>query len=181
MRHACPVDMLMKTIPYDCLKNPAQSLEVVDSNNAPLCIMAKEDVLRQCLPHRAVALLVRDRRGRALLTLGEQGWGFSSYGQVAAGMSCESSAQDILFHEWSQEGGRLACLGLMPPSASTGLSFLHLYTASLTHSIIKARAMARDRHLLVDQDEMKGLGAHFGDLLSPVMYAALEGGYLSHF
>ena len=58
----------MKTFPYEGLKNPAQSLEVVDSNNAPLCIMAKEDVLRQGLPHRAVALLIRDRSGRALLT-----------------------------------------------------------------------------------------------------------------
>lgn len=171
----------MKTFPYEGLKNPAQSLEVVDSNNAPLCIMAKQDVLRQGLPHRAVALLVRDRSGRALLTLGEQGWGFSSYGQVAAGMSCERSAQNILFQEWSQEGGRLACLGLMPPSNSNSLTFLHLYTANLQRSIINARALMRDRHLLVDQDELKGLGAHFSDLLSPAMRAALEGGYLSHF
>ena len=168
----------MKIIPYSGLKNPAQSLEVVDGNNIPLCVMAKEDVLRLHLPHRTVVLLVRDRTGRSLLTLSEQGWSFSSYGHVPAGMACENCAQELLFQEWGQEGGRLTCLGLMAPSEENGQTFLHLYTACLPRSIITSRAAARDRHLLVDQDELQGLEAHFGDLLSPIIRAAIGSGHL---
>lgn len=168
----------MKTIPYNGLKNPAQSLEVVDCHNIPLCIMPKEDVLRQHLPHRTVVLLVRDRFGRALLTLSDKGWGFSSYGHVPAGMACESYAQELLDQEWGQEGGRLACLGFMPPSTENGQTFLHLYTACLPRSVINSRVAARDRHLLVDRDELQGLEAHFEELLSPIMRAAIVGGHL---
>lgn len=167
----------MKSIPYGGLKNPAQSLEVVDCHNTPLCVMAKEDVLRQRLPHRTVVLLVRDRTGRALLTLSDRGWGFSSYGHVPAGMACESFAQELLL-DWGQEGGRLASLGHMPPSEENDQTFLHLYTVCLPRSVINARAAVRDKHLLVDKDELLGLEAHFSDLLSPVMRAAIAGGHL---
>ena len=53
---------------YPSLSNTPDLLEVVDKNNTPLCVMRKQDVLRQNLHHRAVGLLVRDRLGRALLT-----------------------------------------------------------------------------------------------------------------
>lgn len=168
----------MKLIPYSGLKNPALSLEVVDSYNTPLCVMAKEDVLRQRLPHRTVALLVCDRTGRALLTLSDQGWGFSSYGHVAAGMACESFAQELLLQDWGQEGARLASLGCLPPVEENDQTFLHLYTARLPRSVMNARAAVRDKHLLVDQDELQGLQTHFGDLLSPIMRAAIAGGHL---
>lgn len=32
--------------------------------------------------------------------------------------------------------------------------------------------------MLLDYDELKGLGAHFGDLLSPFMRVAVQGGYV---
>lgn len=51
---------------YPGLKNAASFLEVVDGRNAPLCIMAEKDVLRQRLRHRATALLIRDSTGPGL-------------------------------------------------------------------------------------------------------------------
>ena len=69
---------------YPGLKNAALFLEVVDERNTPLCVMAEKDVLRQRLRHRAVALLIRDSAGRALLTFrAGRGWGFSSFAFVA--------------------------------------------------------------------------------------------------
>ena len=71
---------------YPLLNNTPDLLEVVDKNNTPLCVMRKEDVLRQGLHHRAVGLLVRDRLGRALLTHRPGlGWGISSIGRLPAG------------------------------------------------------------------------------------------------
>ena len=92
---------------YPGLKNAASFLEVVDGRNAPLCIMAEKDVLRQRLRHRATALLIRDSTGRALLSFREgQGWGFSSFAMLRAGQSFEECARDMLQEDWGEQGGR---------------------------------------------------------------------------
>ncbi|WP_072311733.1 MULTISPECIES: NUDIX hydrolase [Desulfovibrio] len=168
----------MKTIPYTGLKNPAHSLEVVDNENRPLCIMPDEDVIRQRLPHRAVALLVSDRNGQALLTRSSQGWCFSSHGRVPAGMACEYRVREILLNDWGYEGKQISALGLIAPGLENAMTFLHLFTARLPRTIIAAKAADRDRHLLVDRDELKGLGTHFADLLSPLMRTAIQRQYL---
>ena len=167
----------MKTIPYSGIKNPDHYLEVVDGENRPLCIMPDEDVLRQRLPHRTVALLVRDKNGRALLTRSGRGWCFSSYGRVPAGMSCECRVRELLLNHWGHEGKQVSALGLIPPGPENDVTFLNLFTARLPRAIIAVRAADRDRHLLVDRDELKGMGTHFADLLSPLMRAALQQQY----
>ena len=136
--------------------------------------MPDESVIRQHLAHRAVALLVRDKSGRALLTRSSQGWCFSSYGRVPAGMSCEDRAQEILLNDWGHEGKQISALGLMAPGSENPATFLSLFTARLPRTIIATRAADRDHHLQVDRDELKGLGTHFADLLSPLMRAALQ-------
>lgn len=165
-------------LPYSGLKNPDHSLEVVDNENRPLCIMPDEAVIRQRLPHRAVALLVRDKNGQALLTRTSQGWCFSSHGRVPAGMACECRAREILLNDWGHEGKQISALGLIAPGPENGETFLRLFTARLPRTVIAASAADQDRHLLVDRDELKGLGAHFADLLSPLMRAAIQRGYL---
>ena len=117
---------------YPGLKNAASFLEVVDGRNAPLCIMAEKDVLRQRLRHRATALLIRDSTGRALLSFREgQGWGFSSFAMVRAGQSFEECARDMLQEDWGEQGGRLLSLGLCPPCRESRQAFVALFEARL--------------------------------------------------
>ena len=85
--------------------------------------MRREDVLRQGLRHRAVGLLVRDARGRALLTHREgAGWGISSFELLPAGQSSESKALELFRKDWAHEG-RILPMGLivMPPTSVTAL------------------------------------------------------------
>lgn len=164
---------------YPGLKNAASFLEVVDGRNAPLCIMAEKDVLRQRLRHRATALLIRDSTGRALLSFREgQGWGFSSFAMVRAGQSFEDCARDMLQEDWGEQGGRLLSLGLCPPCRESRQAFVALFEARLPAALAAQKALDPDRSMLLDYDELKGLGAHFGDLLSPFMRVAVQGGYV---
>ncbi|WP_291448889.1 NUDIX hydrolase [Desulfovibrio sp.] len=164
---------------YPGLKNAASFLEVVDGRNTPLCIMAEKDVLRQRLRHRATALLIRDSAGRALLSFREgRGWGFSSFDMVRAGQSFEACARGMLQENWGEPGGRLLPLGLCPPCRESRQAFVALFEARLPAALAAQKALDPDRSMLLDYDELKGLGAHFGDLLSPFMRVAVQGGYV---
>mgnify|MGYP000016048552 CR=1 FL=1 len=164
---------------YPGLKNAALFLEVVDERNTPLCVMAEKDVLRQRLRHRAVALLIRDSAGRALLTFrAGRGWGFSSFALVRAGQAFEARARAMLREDWREEGGRLLSLGFCPPCPESRQAFVALFEARLPTALAAQKALDPDRNMLLDYDELKGLRAHFDDLLSPFMRVAVQGGYV---
>ena len=148
----------------------------MDKNNTPLCVMRNEDVLRQKLLHRAVALLVRDRQGRALLTHRQGlGWGFSSFGRLPAGQSSELMAQQLFSDDWRHDG-RVLPLGVCPPGAENFNAFVALYEGRMPAALANAAVRDPDRHMLVDYDELRGIGVHFGELLSPFLRVAVQAG-----
>lgn len=93
-----PAGRVSISSPYAFQHSPSRLLlEVVDKSNTPVCLLHAASVLRQGLPHRAVALLLRDKNSRALLTFWpELGWGFSAYARVPAGQAFEDCARDLL-------------------------------------------------------------------------------------
>ena len=48
----------------------------------------------------------------------------------------------------------------------------------LPAALAAQKALDPDRNMLLDYDELKGLRAHFDDLLSPFMRVAVQGGYV---
>ena len=151
-------------------------LEVVDKNNVPLCVMRSEDVLRQALHHRAVGLLVRDRQGRALLTHRPGlGWGMSSFGRLPAGQSSEHRALQLFTDDWGHDG-RVLPLGVCPPGPESSNAFVALYEGRVPALLAAAAVRDQDRHMLVDYDELRGIGIHFGELLSPFLRVAVQAG-----
>ena len=166
----------MKISLYPSLGNTPDLQEVVDHNNIPLCIMRGEDILRQNLRHRAVGLLVRDRLGRALLTFRPgHGWGFSSFGRLPAGQSSEHKAQELFNSDWNHEG-RILPLGVSPPGPDNFNAFVALYEGRMPASLAATAVRDPDQHMLVDYDELRGLGVHFGELLSPFLRQAVQSG-----
>lgn len=164
---------------YPGLKNTASLLEVVDEHNTPLCVMAAKDALRLRLRHRAVALLIRDSAGRALLTFrAGRGWGFSSFAIVSAGQAFETQARSMLREDWREKDGRLWPLGICPPCPESRQAFVALFEARLPAALAAQKALDPERGMLLDYDELKGLRAHFDDLLSPFMRVAVQGGYV---
>ena len=166
----------MKISLYPLLNNTPDLLEVVDKNNTPLCVMRKEDVLRQGLHHRAVGLLVRDRLGRALLTHRPGlGWGISSIGRLPAGQSSERRAQQLFFDDWGHDG-RILPLGVSAPGPESFNAFVELYEGRMPVSLASTAVRDPDRHMLVDYDELRGISTHFGELLSPFMRSVVQAG-----
>ena len=80
--------------------------------------------------------------------------------------------------DWGEQGGRLLSLGLCPPCRESRQAFVALFEARLPAALAVQKALDPDRSMLLDYDELKGLGAHFGDLLSPFMRVAVQGGYV---
>lgn len=164
---------------YPDLKNASRHLEVVDKHNAPLCILSWGDVLRQRLRHRAAALLIRDSTGRALLTFRQGlGWGFSSFGIVQAGQSFGDQARAMLRDDWGRDCSRMLPLGLCPPHPESRQAFVAIFEARLPAVLAAEKIFDPDRHMLLDYDELKGLSAHFKELLSPFLRIAVQGGYV---
>lgn len=149
-------------------------LEVVDADNRPLCLLREAEALRQRLAHRAVALLVRDRRGRALLAWRPWGWGFSSFRRLTAGCAAAWQAGDLLLAEWQQHG-RVLPLGILPPESRLH-AFAYLFEARVSAACAAMAARDTERFLLADYDELRGLNAGFGDMLSPLLRAAVAAG-----
>lgn len=141
--------------------------------------MSWDDVLRQRLRHRATALLIRDSTGRALLTFRQGlGWGFSSFELVRAGESFEERARAMLRTDWGRENSRIMPLGLCPPHTESRQAFVAIFEARLPAVLAAEKIFDPDRHMLLDYDELKGLSAHFKELLSPFLRIAVQGGYV---
>ena len=69
-------------------------------------------------------------------------------------------------------------VGFSPPCPESRHAFVTLFEARLPASLVLAAAQEADRHMLVDQDELRGLGKHFADLLSPYLRMALQAGHV---
>lgn len=154
------------------------AIEVVDERNVPLCIMPQKTVLRRFLRHRKAALLIRDARGRALLTMyPDRGWGFTTFCAVRAGFAVEEEAQELLYN-FRQSSSRLFLLGINPPCPENGMAFISIFEAELPAAVLEEAARDMEQHLLVDYDELKGLNTHSRELLSPFLHVSMQRGYV---
>lgn len=155
-------------------------LEVVDKHNTPLCLMSERDVLGQKLKHRAVALLLRDKAGRALFTQRQgYGWDFSSYAVVYAGQAYEAVARTLLQQDWHQGGRRLTLLGVCPAHENGARAFTAVYEVRMPVPLLSLLAADRSRHLLLDHDEIQGLERSMSEMFSPLLRYAMQEDCLS--
>jgi len=168
----------MLTYPYANLHNPRNSLEVVDSHNRPLCVVNRAEAMRQGLCHRAVALLAMEKGWRMVLKYrAGSGWGVSSLARIPAGAGCEDCAKWLLGPEWRQPDGRLQFLGLWPPCTENGQAFVAFFSGRIASGLARQRCADAEQYMAVDYDELRGLAAHFGELLSPFLRMAVKKGY----
>ncbi|BAV91780.1 NUDIX hydrolase [Candidatus Desulfovibrio trichonymphae] len=172
----------MTTKLYPGLRQTQRRVEIVDSRNMPIGIMDYKNVLHQRLPHRTVALLLRDACGRVLLTLQPQsGWSFSSFSHVPAGQSAETRATTTLHDNWNLRSSRIVPIGIFPPCMENRQSFTTFFEARLSAVTAAELAVSTEHHLLLDYDELKGMNTHFKDMLTPYMRIIIQNGYIRPF
>lgn len=159
--------------------------EVVDSNDRPVCLLPEAVILRQGLCHRLVALVLRDTRGRVLLTpresrAGGQEWGPSSLALPFAGEAREDCCRRLLTTDWNLEAARPWLKGVLAPCAESGTAFVALYEARIAPALATALATPSPRlpggAPLPDAEELAGLAANPDGPLSPLMRRAVLDG-----
>ena len=169
---------------YPGIRHSANLLEVVDASNTRFCLMQEEDVIRQGLTCRAVAVRLRDRDGRALLRHTGSLWDFSSRALLPAGQGYEELARRLLWQDWQQEGRSLHELGLCTPNPGEpqknnlqndgSCSFTAIYEARIPAALLRQLASDPSRCLLLDHDELKGLTTQMEEMFSPLLLHALS-------
>lgn len=103
--------------------------EVLDQDSRPLCLMPPADVARLSLPHKSVALLVSDKRGRLILRLNsKKEFGFVASGFLPAGEAPEDRARALL-PEWARDAREWREALVFPPSSETRFALLWVFEA----------------------------------------------------
>lgn len=163
---------------------PSALREVVDEADRPLCLLPEAALLRQGLRHRAVALLLRDNAGRALLRPdAPSGWDFSSRALPLAFEAVEDCCRRLLAHDWKLAGLAPHALRRVAASPETGMAFLTIFTARVPDATARELAapgvLAPEGLPLLDGVELTGLAAQVPPLLSPLLRRAVRAGWLA--
>lgn len=165
-------------------QSPGPALrEVVDEADRPLCLLREAALLRQGLRHRAVALLLRDSVGRALLRPDEHlGWDFSSRALPHALEAVEDCCRRLLATDWKLGSLAPRLLGRVAASPETGMAFLSIFTARIPAATARELALpgvlAPEGIPLVDAEELAGLARQEPPLLAPLLLKAVRAGWL---
>ncbi|NCD24069.1 MAG: hypothetical protein EOL86_00550 [Deltaproteobacteria bacterium] len=146
---------------------------VVDANNRPLAVMDREQVLRQGLKHRNVALVLSDARGRLVLRrrpadhpIYPGRWDIAGGGHVQAGLAAEDVARACV--PASLPGLEVWHARTLGASARTGNAFVEIFLARLDSA--QGSTLLHDHdYLSVDQDELDALASAHPDLFTPAL------------
>ncbi len=151
--------------------------EIVDGNNMPLGIMAGDSILRQEILHRAVAIVVRSKTGRALLKKNEnQLWDLPFQALLPVGKSTEEFAQELIALAAGMHPPRLYPLGVCPPEKQIR-AFTALYEMRPAKGWLNQLG-EDENYILLDYGELKYLGLEFANHFSPLLRSSLRRGYL---
>ncbi len=147
--------------------NPGENLgEALDGNYRPLCILPFEDIIKQKLLHRSIALLLTDRRKKILLNIDPDGiYGFSFSGALQAGFCAREYAEKMALEHFGS--GNLTLLGEIHPCIESGNSVSSIFSISASNALANAFALDRERWLLADPVEILSL-MNFGCEFSPL-------------
>ena len=170
------------------LRMPPQSVgpalrEVVDEAGRPLCLLPEAVLLRQGLRHRAVALAIRDAKGRTLLRPGAEGWDFSSRALPQAMEAMEDCCRRLLEAEWRLTGLAPRVLRRVDACAETGMAFLTIFTARVPAATARELAapgvLAPEGLPLLDAVELAGLAGQEPPILTPLLHHAVRSSVLA--
>ncbi|SKA71501.1 NUDIX domain-containing protein [Desulfobaculum bizertense DSM 18034] len=156
---------------------PTQYVEIVDENNAPLCILGLEDAQRQTLRHRAVLVLLYDEAGKLYLRKRPASspifpgrWDIFASSCVQMNEAAEEAALRLLNDELHLYMAGVRFVHETPACPATGFSFVSLFSAGRVSShAIKNSVPQTQAIMTVDRDELRALATEFRDQLTPAL------------
>lgn len=149
----------------------------LDMSGRPLCLLPIEEISRQKLRHRAVAVLLADKRKKALLAAEAGGeCGFTFEEALPAGLGAMEFAEKRAHEIWRIE--RLAPLAIIQPRAESGWTLASIFLAPVSIGFADMLARDREKYLLADSAEISAL-LNFGHSFSPLFRLFFQGGYFN--
>ncbi len=134
--------------------------------------MPAREILAQNLPHRAVAVILRDSAGHLVLRNDAGALDFASRGILPAGMASEDFCRRLLHEDWALAAGALRRLGLARPLMANTGAFTYIFEAVIPPAVASRVAATYDNAILVDDIELKSL-LSLGYAISPLLSGAV--------
>ncbi|MDY7001884.1 MAG: NUDIX domain-containing protein [Thermodesulfobacteriota bacterium] len=151
-----------------------ESVEIVDKQNRPLCVLPFSEVRRQSLCHRAVLVLVFNPGNKVYLQkrspqkeLYPGRLDLSITGHVRVGESREEAAVRALREELGIYADGIDPLVEVWAGPQTGLGFVTFFPLDCRGRAINFEAWGADRGLFVDKGELDYLAENFREMLTP--------------
>ena len=151
-----------------------EKIEVVDQNNTPLAVMARDEVHRQGLFHRSIVVLVYNREGKLFLQKRHRDkhlypgrWDLSATGHIKAGEAVEEAALRELKEEVGIVPRQLKLIYTLKGSKETHYEFVYLFSAGKSLEPPKLDPCEVESGLFVDAEELSSLVKNFPELLTP--------------
>lgn len=167
------------------MKKNIINVEVVDRNNTPITLMNLNEVHRQSLRHRSVAILIYDTEGKLYLQkrsadkkLYSGRWDVSASGHVYAGESKEKAALRELELELNVKNGNLRPIEEIKASSETGYEFITIFVVDKINSIPSPNPEEVESGYFYSASELKWLVHEYRELLSPNLVFLYEKGIL---
>lgn len=164
----------------------ADFVEIVDKQNRPLAVLAKDMVHRQLLNHRSVQILVFDtekklylqkRNSRKRFFPGR--WDVSARTHPRVGESSLDAALRVLNEELRLEIETPTLIRTIPACAETGFEFVTIYAVMKnTHSITPNQEEVAEGYYF-SREELTCLIKEFRELLTPNLVTLWEAGLLT--
>lgn len=165
--------MLDKNLPL-WLGDVLESVEVVDQENRPLCVLSLFEARRQSLCHRTVLVLIfisgnkvylEKRDSKERLYPGRLD--LSIRGHVRTGESSEGAAVRALREKLGLYAEGVDALMEVSAGPETGPGFVTLFSVDFRGRGISPDAWGEDVGFFVDKAELDYLAENFRDMLTP--------------
>lgn len=152
-------------------------LEVVDGQNFPIGIFARDQVHKQNLYHRSVIILVFNAENRLYLqkrsankSLFPTRWDLSVTGHVQALESRQEAASRELKEELNLFSPDLKWKHEIPASPTTHYEFVTIFTLRIQEQVIHPNPAEVAEGFFVQLHELEYLVSDFTDLLTPALH-----------
>ena len=130
--------------------------EALDAQGQPLCLLGMDEILRQNLYHRRIALMVVDKRGKMLLNTPEnEDYDFLFSGPVPAAWSKLAYAEQYSLEHL--KNGHIKLLCELPPTLNNSRAFCSVYQIEISNSFAEMLALDKNKRLLLDKVELNAL------------------------
>lgn len=141
---------------YEKIREREKLYEACDKNNRPICLLPLDEIQRQKLYYRSIAILLTDRRKKTILEIkADETFDFSHFEALPAGYNPYEYAEKISLELW--KSNNLVLIREIKPCSESENSFVKIFSVNISNAMAQMIAKDAQKYLLADDTEILSL------------------------